>query len=63
MISPYLIRHTTFGVALLVVYEDDILLIGNDAGILTETKDYFKQHFVTKNKEESRHFIGIEVAY
>lgn len=40
---------------------DDILLTGCITGVLIETKDYLKQHFVTK--WESLGIFLIEVAY
>lgn len=43
------IRHITYMVALLVVYLDYFLLLGSAIGVLTETKYYLKQYYVTKD--------------
>ena len=47
----------------LTVYVDDILLIGSDTTSTSETKQYLLQHFVTKDMETPRSFLGIEFAY
>lgn len=51
------VRPTTSRIALLAVYMDNILLTGSDKRVLTKTKDYNKQHFVTKKK--NHYFLGI----
>ena len=57
------VRRTKFGSMILVVYVDVILLTGSDSVALTETKEYFIRHFVTKDMGKPRYFFGIEVAY
>jgi len=43
------VRSTKSGSRILVVYVDDILLTGSDSVVFTETKEYLKRHFVTKD--------------
>jgi len=48
------------GIVVLTVYVD-ILLIDSDSAWLLETKEYLKFHFVTKDMERPKYFLGIEV--
>jgi len=57
------VRRTKSCIVVLVVYFDDILLTGSDSGGLLKTKEYFKRHFVTKDMERPKYFLGIEIAY
>ena len=57
------VRCTKFGIIVLVVYVDDILLNDSNPGGLLETKEYLKRHFVTKDMERPRYFLGIEIAH
>jgi len=41
---------------------DDILLAGSDSAGLVKTKEYLRCHFVTKDIENPKYFLGIEVA-
>jgi len=45
------------------VYVDDILLTGSDSAGLLETNECLKRHFVTKDMERPKYFLGIEVAH
>ena len=42
---------------------DDIILTGSDSAGISETKEYLKRHFITKDMGKSRYFLGIEFAY
>ena len=48
---------------LLVVYVNDILLIGNNTVRISETKEYLRKHFVTKDKDRPKYLLRIEFAY
>ena len=52
--------HTKFGSVILVAYVDDILLTGSDSVALTETKEYLKRYFVTKDMGKPRYFLGLK---
>ena len=58
-----LYRRTSSGCVILVVYVDDILLIGSDTVGIQETKEYSKVHFVTKDMGRPNYFLGIEFVY
>ena len=49
------------GLVVLAVYVDDILLTGSDLAGLTETKEYLKHHFVTKDMEKPKYFLGLKL--
>jgi len=51
------------GIVILVVYVDDILLIGSDSAGLLETKEYLKRHFVIKDMGTLKYFLRIEVTH
>jgi len=57
------VLHIKFGIVILAVYIDDILLTGSDSAGLLETKEYLKRYFVTKDIERSKYFPVIEVAH
>jgi len=56
-------RRTKSGIVVLIVYVDYILLTGSDSAGLLETKKYLKRHFVTKDRERPKYFLGTEVAH
>jgi len=45
----FFVRHTKFGLVILTVYVDDILLIESDLAGIVEIKEYLRHHFVTKD--------------
>jgi len=47
----------------MVVYVDDILLIGSNSAGIVETKMYLKRHFMTKDMGRPKYFLKIEVAH
>ena len=61
--SHFFVRRTKSAIVILAVYVDNILLIGSDSPGLLETKRYLKRHFVTKDMEHPKYFLGIEVAH
>jgi hypothetical protein len=48
-------------VAFLVLYVDDILLIGNNIPFLNKVKDYFKSKFSMKDLGEAAYILGIKI--
>ena len=48
-------------VAFLVLYVDDILLIGNDVGILTDIKHWLATQFQMKDLGEAQFVLGIQI--
>ena len=48
-------------VAFLVLYVDDILLIGNDVGLLTNVKNWLASQFQMKDLGEAQFVLGIQI--
>ena len=46
----------------LVVYADDIVIIGNDQEKIVQLKEHLFRHFQTKDLGKLKYFLGIEVA-
>jgi len=51
------------GCILLVVYVDDIIIIGSDLGGIKKFKQFLHKEFSTKDPGCLRYFLGIEVSY
>ncbi|KAL5548965.1 hypothetical protein UlMin_004196 [Ulmus minor] len=49
-------------IAILIVYVDDIILIGNDAGEIVKLKKLLVAEFEIKDLSAVRYFLGMEVA-
>ncbi|KAL0549438.1 hypothetical protein IC582_013920 [Cucumis melo] len=54
-------RITNSTVAFLVLYVDDILLIGNDVGHLTDIKKWLATQFQMKDLENAQYVLGIQI--
>ena len=48
-------------VVFLILYVDDILLIGNDVGILSSVKVWLSNQFDMKDLGEVSHILGIKL--
>src|SRR4051812_48819202 len=48
-------------VAFLILYVDDILLIGNDVDLLNSVKDYLNNSFSMKDLSEAAYILGIKI--
>ena len=48
-------------VIFLVLYVDDILLIGNDVEVLSDVKDWLKNQFEMKNLGEANYILRIKI--
>ena len=53
--------NATFSTFVLV-YVDDIFVVGNDAVEVSKIKDFLAQKFYTKALGKLKYFLGIEVA-
>ena len=47
----------------LVLYVDDILLKGNNLGLINSVEEWFSTNFDMKNLGETSHIIGIKVLH
>ena len=48
-------------IAFLVLYVDDILLIGNDVGYLTDIKKWLAMQFQMKDLGDAQYVLGIQI--
>jgi hypothetical protein len=48
-------------VTFLVLYVDDILIIGNDIGMLNDAKSYLNKYFSMKDLGEAAYILGIKI--
>ena len=48
-------------VAFLILYVDDILLIGNDVTLLESVKAYLNKNFSMKDLGEAAYILGIKI--
>ena len=48
-------------VIFLILYVDDILLIGNDIEVLSDVKDWLKNQFEMKDLGEANYILGIKI--
>ena len=56
-------HHTSFGQCIyLIVYVDDIVIIGNDQDGIRKLKQHLFNHFQTKDLGKLKYFLGIEIA-
>ena len=56
-------HHNSSGQCIyLVVYVDDIVIIGSDQNGIKKLKQHFFTHFQTKYLEKLKYFLGIEIA-
>ena len=51
-----------YGYIYLIVYIDDIVIIGNDHKGISQLKQYLSYHFQTKDLRKLWYFFGIKVA-
>ena len=52
----------TCGYIFIIVYVDDIVIIGNDHKGIAYFKQHLSQHFQTKDPKKLQYFLGIEMA-
>lgn len=61
MIIVYILKRNT-GCIFLVVYVDDVLIIGNNDTVIQEIKQHMHHQFTIKDLGQVKYFLGIEVA-
>ena len=63
-VDPTVFSTSTFsGCIILVVYVDDIHVIGNDNVGITRVKAYLHQHLTIRDIGTLKYFLGIEFTY
>ena len=56
-----LYRNSNFGIILLVVYVDDIVITGSDSKDILSLKSFLHSQFHTKDLGMLKYFLGVEV--
>jgi hypothetical protein len=63
--SPYdsalFICHTSTGITLILLYVDDIIIIGDDTAGIRDLQKFLSQHFEMKDLGTLSYFLGLEV--
>ena len=59
--KPVFTRKCWISVAFLILYVDDILLIGNDIEFLDSIKGYLNKSFSMKDLGEAAYILGIKI--
>ena len=54
-------KNSSFGIILLVVYVDDIVITGSDSKGISSLKSFLQSQFHTKDLGMLRYFLGIEL--
>jgi hypothetical protein len=55
------VKKTDHGIVIIVIYVDDLIIIGNNDANISDLKKLLKQKFEMKDLGELRYFFGIEV--
>ncbi|KAK4392733.1 Retrovirus-related Pol polyprotein from transposon RE2 [Sesamum angolense] len=55
-------KSSTFGLTILLIYVDDILIIGESELCLKEIKSYLNKLFTIKDLGTSKYYLGVELA-
>uniref|UniRef100_A0A3Q7J8J8 Reverse transcriptase Ty1/copia-type domain-containing protein n=1 Tax=Solanum lycopersicum TaxID=4081 RepID=A0A3Q7J8J8_SOLLC len=58
--KDYITQRRDDGIVIVLVYVDDILVTGNDANLIEETKHVLHSYFKIKDLGELKYFLGIE---
>ena len=65
--SPYdsalFLRHTEKGTFLLLLYVDDMIIIGDDLCGIQELKDFLSQQFEMKDLSHLSYFLGLKITH
>ena len=56
-------QTTAFGIVILILYVDDMVIIGSDPVTISSLKQHLHSEFEMKDLGSLRYFLGIEVAY
>ncbi len=54
-------KKTNYGIVIIVIYVDDLIIIGDSDVDIFDLKKLLKQKFEMKDLGELRYFLGIEV--
>jgi hypothetical protein len=60
-IFHYMSKQTNHGIVVIVIYVDDLIIIGDNNEDIFDLKKLLKQNFKIKDLGELRYFLGIEV--
>ena len=59
--SALFLRHTDKGTILLLLYVDDMIIIGDNLSGIQELKDFLSQQFEMKDFRHLSYFLGLEI--
>ena len=59
--SALFIRHVSTGITLIVLYVDDMIIMGNDTAGIRDLEQFLSQHFEMKDLGTLSYFLGLEV--
>lgn len=57
------IKQINYEIVIIVVYVDDINIIGDNQKVIINTKSILKRHFEIRYLGKSRYFLGLKVLY
>jgi hypothetical protein len=59
--SALFIRHTSTSITLILLYVDDMIIIGDDTASIRDLQKFLSQHFEMKDLGTLSYFLGLEV--
>ena len=61
--STLFLHRTDKGTILLLLYVDDMIIIGDDLNDIQELNDFLSQQFEMKDLEHLSYFLGLEITH